>query len=175
MQESSSKIQLSDTFKTLGQKPVFIPTGFQNRKAACPACRSTGRSTDLFYRSTGRSIGCPTESWVFTVSRLGRPGGRPLFDPVHVVHIGRPIFWYCGRSTGPVDRHVCFYCCYFLRPVPSSVRYRLPWWSLDDPLTIHVFILDNNRSLQQFSCWPKVTITRFSVFWWLQNICSYLY
>jgi len=31
----------------------FLPT---------PACRSTGRSTNPFHQSTGRSTGCPTES-----------------------------------------------------------------------------------------------------------------
>ena len=59
------------------------------------AFRSTARSTDPIHRSTARSTGCPTETWAITVRQCGRPDGRPLSDPVHVVHV---------RSTGPVDR-----------------------------------------------------------------------
>ena len=80
--------------ETLGKNPYLYQPVSKIENAACPACRSTGRSTDPFHRSTGRSTGCPTESWVLTVSRVGRPGGRPSSNTVHVVHIGRP-----GRST----------------------------------------------------------------------------
>ena len=54
--------------QTLETKTAFKYTDFQtSRKIPAPDCRSTGRSTDLFPRSTGRSPGCPTESWALTV------------------------------------------------------------------------------------------------------------
>ena len=105
MQESSSKFQPSAaTHETLGKNPYLYQPVFKTENAARPACRSTGRSTDPFHRSTGY----PTESWVLTVSRVGRQGGRPSSNTVHVVHVGRP-----GRSTEAlilraVDRPTCF-------------------------------------------------------------------
>ena len=110
--------------------------------ATRPACRSTGRSTDPFHRSTGQSTGCPTESWVFTVSRLGRPPGRPSF-------------WYCGRSTGPVDRPTCFLLLLLSSAAFSSstslaITSTTPRQSMLTSSAI--FSLSNKIQLASFTC-----------------------
>ena len=125
----------------LQKKTRIYTTRFLNLQfLPAPACRSTGRSTDPFHRSTGRSTGCPTESWVLPV---GRPGGRPSSNLVHVVHVGRP-----GRSTehlllravdrtGRLKTPVLLLFGYFLTAASfvflSSTSSAITRRSLDDP------------------------------------------
>ena len=115
----------SNQTQTLELNNSLKYTDFRNNRFSPePDCRST----DLFHQSTGRSTGCPTESWALTVRfyrSTGQPTGcpteswaltvrdcgRPPSDPVHAVHVGRP-----GRST---DQPVFCCCCYFLLLFPS--------------------------------------------------------
>ena len=124
MQESFSKTFFR-RYKTLELNNSLKYTDFRNSRFSPELdCRSTGRSTDL-PRSTGRSPGCPTESWALTVRDYGRPVGRPPSDPVHAVHVGRPV-----RST---DQPVFCCCCYFVLLFPSPFIVDFLGDHLDDP------------------------------------------
>ena len=121
MQESSSSFfsRIFNKIQTLeNSQPLKYKQIFESALAA-----RTRLSVDRpFLRSTGRSTGCPTESWVLSV---GRPGGRPSSFLVHIVHAGRP-----GRSTGqPAPAAVGL----FSAAVSLRLRRRFPRRSLDDP------------------------------------------